>query len=124
MRREIIWTTTTNQKAQITVELTLEKTIWADGHEITVKDCTLSITGTLDDEIMGYNVKRISHPHIAGCCGKLGIPEQQMVKIENAIKTCESTPEWQFHLKAEKRLEQAEIEEHLLTQQVYKTMEE
>ena len=102
MKHEITWTGKTGKTATVTVELVTERTHYADGANVTVPCCEMRIEGSVSGHgVVGYNVRRVSHPGIAGACGKLGIPAEQMDLIEAAIAEVEATPEWQAKLERE-----------------------
>lgn len=105
MTKQISWTTlTTGMTAVVTVSLITERMRWADGDEIAVPCCDLSVTGEVNGKgVVGHEVERIEHPQVAGRCGKLGIPEDQMQQIEAAIAEAKATPEWQAKIAKEEQ---------------------
>jgi len=93
--RKIKWTLSSGKAASVTVSLETSREINADGHTVTVPCCELHTTGEAEGMgVLGYHVQRIDHPEMAGRCGKLGIPAEQMDEIEVAIVECKATPEW------------------------------
>jgi len=97
MKREITWTTGTGKEARVTASLKLEKTIWADGDNVTVSCCEMDITA----EVEGLGCVGCGRPVKIdlrqGCIakiGKLGINAENLTRINNAIAEIEATPEW------------------------------
>jgi hypothetical protein len=114
MKKEITWTLSTGKEAKVTVELTTEETINADGHKVTVPCCDMTIRA----EIEGMGVVGWGHPQKAQTAvakiGKLGIIKDNLDRINAAIAEIEATPEWQAKIeRAEKAAkESAEYERH------------
>ena len=102
MKKEITWTTGTNQKATVTVELITSKVIDADGCQIWVRCCETRILATIDGQITGIGIKYVNHPVAVAKIGKLGISAANLDRINTAIAEIEATPEWQAKIEGEK----------------------
>lgn len=100
MKTTTTWKLSNGKAASVSVELRTEKRHWCDGDEIVVPCCELMIAGVAAGQTMGCSVQRLPAPQmvgsvrIVGCCGRLGIPEAQMIEIEAAIAAAKATPEW------------------------------
>jgi hypothetical protein len=115
MKKRIEWKTSTGKKASVTVSLTLEEKINADGDIFIAPACDMKITADVEGMgTVGYGhpskpvpaVKK-QFPQVAGTIGKLAIMAPEMGQIKAAIAEFEATPEWQAKMK---RRAQAEIE--------------
>lgn len=97
MKREITWTTGTGKEAKVTVALKTEKTIWADGDNVTVACCEMDITAEVDGLGCIGTGRPMKITPQQGCIakiGKLGISAENLNRINAAIAEVEATPEW------------------------------
>jgi len=104
MKTTTTWKLSNGKAADVTVELRTERTINADGDVMVVPCCELTVLGHVEGiGLMGEGVVRLPAPQmvgavqIVGSCGRLGIPEAQMVEIEGAIAAAKASPEWRAH---------------------------
>ncbi len=111
-KREIVhWVTRTGQEVKVEITLQTEKTVFADGWNVTVPCCNLTVVTTLDGRIVSYErPRRIEHPEAAGKAGPVGVPEAQMSRIEAILAEFEATPEWQQKLAAIDAADEADAE--------------
>jgi len=109
MKKEITWITGTGKEAKVTVSLETEKTLWADGDEITVKCCEIKITAEVEGmgPIGTGRPQSANHPQVVAKIGKLGIAAENLARINAAIAEVEATPEWAAKMA---RIAQAEKE--------------
>jgi len=110
MRQTISWQTSKGM-ATVVVHLQTSKTINADGDLITVPTCDLHITATVEGLGLvgsGRPQKLVNHPSGAvATIGKLALRAENLLQVQSAIAMVEATPEWQAHLVADKKAEQA-----------------
>jgi len=108
--KTITWTGKTGKTAHVTVALVTQRTIDADGDQVTVPCCDLEISATVDGlGCLGYGLRRVQgNPQAAAACGKLGIPADQLVLIDAAIAQIHATPEWQAKVAREEQAERDE----------------
>lgn len=113
MKREITWTTGTGKEAKITVALNLEKTIWADGDNVTVNCCEMDIIAEVDGLGCIGTGRPLKITPQQGCIakiGKLGISAENLGRINAAIAEIEATPEWIEKLRREEAAQKGEEE--------------
>jgi hypothetical protein len=124
---KITWTGKTGKTAAVTINLVTERTVshYCDGHrtEITKPCCEIEIEGSVEGMgVLGRSVRRIDNPAAAGCCGRLGIPEEQMVLIEAAIAEIKASPEWVAKLAREAQQDRMHAEYQADHDRVVKAM--
>ena len=91
MIKTITWTGKTGKTATVKVELMTE---YPTGHNNRmVPCCNMIITASVDGQYVGEGLHRLDGP-MAGRCGRLGIPEEQMLQIEAVVAEFKGSPEW------------------------------
>lgn len=115
MKEIVKWQTTTGKKVEVTVELILTETIWADGDSIDVKCCKIDIIANVE----GLGCVGTGSPNKHGAMspavariGKLGLVEDNYQRVMTAISKIKSTPEWQAKIATEEKNEQEYQENH------------
>ena len=105
MKEIVKWQTTTGKKVEVTAELILTETIWADGDKVEVGCCKIEVTA--DVEGMGcvgagYPIKHGAVAPAVARVGKLGLVEENYRRVMAAISEVEASNEWQAKIAAEK----------------------
>jgi len=111
MKNEITWKTSQGQNAIVTIELTLEKEIFTDGHTTTIPACEFSIIATVDGNEMGWGEpKPINHPIAAAIIGRLALTKENFDRVKDAIAEIKNFPEYKEFLAREKAAIAADLE--------------
>ena len=96
--KQIKWSTSKGE-AVVVVGLKTEKTINADGDQITVTCCDLIVSATIAGQYVGNSITRkaqtVQGVPLAGNIGKLAVRVEHMALIDAAIAEIKATPEWQ-----------------------------
>ena len=100
MTKTVKWTTGTDQKAEVAIKLITDKKVSLDGDVVTIKDCRIDTTATIDGrEIDGW-LRETSHPVAVARIGNLGINQENYDRIQDAIAEIKQAPEWIAHEEA------------------------
>ena len=101
--KRIEWTNSRGQQVKATVEIITERTLSADGDMITVPCCEWHESVTLDGCYQGSDIAPMAPVTSGGVtatarCGRVGIPVEQMARIESARAELRSSDVWAAHL--------------------------
>jgi len=104
------------REAKVIISLTLEKTIWADGHIVPVSICEMEIIATVAGIEVGSGKPQTINPQ-QGCVakiGKLGISAGNLDRINEAISEVEDTTAWREKIRRQEAARKAdeEYEDH------------
>lgn len=107
MEKKVAWINGAGKLVTVTVALTTERIIDADGDKVTVPCCEMSIAAEIDG--MGHvgsgRPQRANHPVAVAKIGQLGITADNLSRINAAIKEIEATPEWAAKIARQKQAE-------------------
>ena len=100
MRKEITWKTLTGKTVTVTVELLTSKTITTEWDKFEKKICELEIKASVEGMgLVGFGTPQKAtdpkHDFVVAKIGPLGINQENLNKINEAISEVKLTPEWQ-----------------------------
>jgi len=98
MKKLHTWNTQSGLKVEVTAELILSNTVWCDGDEVTVPDCRIETTVTLEGRgslgsivPVARTISGVTYPAYAG---PLMISDENYSAIKQMEKELKETPEW------------------------------
>jgi len=97
--KTVEWKTSKGKTVTATCKLTTEKTVFADGYNVSVKCCEKTFSISVEGHgSVGYYITRtpraVKGVQYAATCGPLAITAENLKAIDSMVKSIEQAPEW------------------------------
>jgi len=120
--KKISWKLQSGKEASVSVSLKLSEIVNADGQEVEVKRCEMEIVAEVEGMGVVGHGRPVAAQEAAAKIGKLGIAQENLDKIESAIKEIENDPEWIAKMAAKKAAREQEVAYEKASAKVRKAM--